>query len=128
MVRFVLVVLGGAFGTAARYGIGLLLAARAPDGFPAGTFAVNVLGCLLMGVLMQTSVSTSLLSATTRIALTTGIMGGFTTYSAFNYETSRMISQGHTGRAAVYVGLTLAVCGLAGWLGMAGVQRVVARG
>ncbi|HET9209989.1 MAG TPA: CrcB family protein, partial [Thermoanaerobaculia bacterium] len=87
MARFLWICLGGAAGTGARYLLsGWLLRAAGP-GFPWGTLAVNVIGSFLLGLILQVSLTTTLISPTLRLALTTGVMGGFTTYSTFNYET-----------------------------------------
>ena len=89
MTRFLWICVGGAAGTGARYLLSGWALATLGASFPWGTLAVNVLGSFLLGLLMQVGITTSLLSPTLRLALTTGVMGGFTTYSTFNYETIR---------------------------------------
>lgn len=99
VTRFVLVCLGGGFGTGARYLVsGWALALLGPD-FPYGTLAVNVIGSLLLGIIMHFGLTTNLLSPTLRLTLATGVMGGFTTYSTFNYETLRYLQEGAWVRA-----------------------------
>ena len=118
MSRFLWICLGGAAGTGARYLLsGWALAALGPS-FPWGTLAVNVIGSFLLGLLMQVGVTTSLLSPTLRLALTTGVMGGFTTYSTFNYETMRYIQDSAWRLAVGNVLATLVLCLVAGFAGV----------
>jgi len=96
MGRLALISLGGALGTAARYLLSVGLLRALGPAFPYGTLAVNVIGSFLLGVIMQAGGDTSPLSPTTRLVLGTGVMGGFTTYSAFNYETLRYVQDNTT--------------------------------
>ena len=118
MGRLALISLGGALGTAARYLLSVWLLRTLGPAFPYGTLAVNVIGSLLLGVIMQAGGDTSPLSPTTRLVLGTGVMGGFTTYSAFNYETLQYVQQGAWATAGLYVATTLLVCLGAGALGV----------
>lgn len=118
MARFLWICLGGAAGTGARYLLsGWLLRAAGP-GFPWGTLAVNVIGSFLLGLIMQVSLTTGLISPTLRLGLTTGVMGGFTTYSTFNYETLQYLQQNEWLAACANVTATLLVCLAAGVLGV----------
>ena len=118
MSRFLWICAGGAFGTGARYLLsGWALAALGPS-FPYGTLAVNLIGSFCIGLLMQIGVATPILSPTARLTLTTGVMGGFTTYSTFNYETLRYVQQGAWGMAALNVVITVFACLIAGGLGL----------
>ena len=118
MTRFLWICLGGAAGTGARYLLsGWLLRAAGP-GFPWGTLAVNVIGSFLLGLLMQIALATDLLSPTPRLALTVGVMGGFTTYSSFNFETLQYLLRDEWLTAFAYVAATLLVCLTAGALGL----------
>jgi fluoride exporter len=120
MARFLWICLGGAAGTGARYLLsGWLLRAAGP-GFPWGTLAVNVIGSFLLGLIMQVALATDLISPTLRLALTTGVMGGFTTYSTFNYETLQYLQQNEWLAAFTNVAVTLFVCLVAGALGVLG--------
>ena len=113
MARFLWICLGGAAGTGARYLLsGWLLRAAGP-GFPWGTLAVNVIGSFLLGLLMQIAPATDL-----RLALTIGVMGGFTTYSSFNYEMLQYLLRDEWLTASAYVAATLLVCLTAGALGL----------
>lgn len=104
--RLLLVVIGGMLGTAARLGIGFLV----PDagGFPVATLIANVIGALLIGLLAARLSG----SSERRMFLGTGILGGFTTYSAFAVGTVGLWSQGPL-LAAAYAALTIAL-GVAG--------------
>jgi fluoride exporter len=118
MLRFLFICLGGAVGTGARY----LIAIGAPrllgTSFPCATLIVNVAGSFLLGVVMHVGLTTNLMTPQTRLVLTTGMMGGFTTYSTFNYETMEYLREGAIGLAAVNVAATLLLCLLAGALGL----------
>ena len=124
MYRFLLVCLGGAVGTGARY----LIALEAPrvlgTTFPYATLTVNVVGSFLLGAIMHVGLTTNLMSPDLRLMLTTGIMGGFTTYSTFNYETLTSFQQGAWAMAAANVLTTVVGCLAAGFLGQAGARAV----
>jgi CrcB protein len=110
MERFVWICVGGAAGTGLRYlASGWMLRALGPA-FPYGTLAVNVVGSLVLGLLMHLGMTTEWMSPTLRLALTTGLMGGLTTYSTFSFETMRLIEEGAWGLALLNVALTLFVC------------------
>ena len=81
--RLVWVCLGGAAGTAARYGLASWVAQQLGGAFPLGTLLVNVIGSFLLGAVMQVGLSTDVLSLTARTALAVGLLGGFTTYSSY---------------------------------------------
>ena len=118
MSRFTLICLGGALGTGARYFLSSWMHGALGASFPFGTLAVNVIGSFLIAVLMFVGTETSAMTETTRIVLTTGIMGGFTTYSTFSYETMRYVQAGAWAIAALNVTVTLLGClgaCFAGW-------------
>ena len=98
-MTWLLVAIGGALGSSARYGLGLLLVGFAP----LGTLAVNTLGCGLMGYLQARLGPEPL-----RVFFMTGFCGGFTTWSAFGLETTTLAQEGRLGAAALYTGSTLA--------------------
>ena|SRR5579859_6159047 len=89
MSRLLLIGFAGALGTIARYLVGIWASKTLGTAFPYGTLVVNVVGCFLIALVAQIAVSTTLISPTFRLTLTTGFMGGLTTYSSFNYETTR---------------------------------------
>jgi fluoride exporter len=117
MSRFLLVVLGGAIGSGARYLAGSFCQSLFGAAFPYGTLAVNVVGSFCICAIMQLATATDAISPAMRLFLTTGIMGGFTTYSAFDYEIFRYAQEGAYVLAAWYALLTLAACFVAGALG-----------
>ena len=119
-MRDVLIVgLGGFFGAAARHVLGTwLMVASGQDRFPVGTLAVNVLGCALIGVFAALAEHLPALNGPARLLLVTGVLGGFTTFSAFGLETMLMLRRGDAALATGYVAARL-VLGLAAvWLGM----------
>jgi fluoride exporter len=117
MERFFWICLAGAAGTGTRYLIALWAAQRLGSSFPYGTLIVNVTGCFLIAVLLHAAVSLSW-SPTVRSALTIGYIGGLTTYSSFNYETTRLFQDGVPDLAALNAIATLVGCFVAGWLGL----------
>ena len=125
MLKFLLVTLGGAIGSGARYLCASTLQTATGSGFPIGTLAVNVIGSFVICAIMHLGTTANIISPAWRLFLTTGIMGGFTTYSAFDYDTYRYVQQGAWAPAALNVGLTLAACFLAGMAGDA-VARLIA--
>jgi CrcB protein len=125
MARFFFVCLGGAVGTGARYLVSVWALRTLGPAFPFGTLIVNVLGSFLLGALMHVGLTTSLLSPTLRLVLTTGVMGGFTTYSTFNYETLQYLSEGALGLGALNVLGTLATCLVAGIAGVGAARALV---
>jgi len=118
VAQFLLICLGGALGTGARYLVGLGAAKVLGSGFPYGTLTVNVVGSFLIAVVMYLSLEVAVLSAPLRIFLTTGVMGGFTTYSSFNYETLKLFQGGAVMLGVANLLATVVGCGLAGVLGL----------
>lgn len=115
------VALGGALGALGRFWANIVISGLAGASLPYATFAVNVVGSFLIGVLA------TLLSG--RLALTafvvTGALGGFTTFSTFSIETVRLIESGRWGEGVGYAILSLVVCVLAAALGIAAVRAAV---
>ena len=110
--------LGGAVGTVGRYLLsGWLLKILGPE-LPYGTLAVNVLGSFLVGAIMQVALQVETFPPTLRLALTTGVMGGFTTYSTFNYETLRYFQESSWLLGFANLGVTVLACLGAGALGL----------
>jgi fluoride exporter len=116
--RFFWICLAGAAGTGVRYLVQLGTAKAFGQTFPYGTLIVNVVGSFLIALLMQLSLSGERISPTLRLVLATGFLGGFTTYSAFNYETLALFEQRSYGPGAIYFALTLVGCLAAGLLGL----------
>jgi len=126
MDRLLWVCFGSALGGGARYLITLAAQTLLGASFPYGTLGVNVLGSFLIGLIMHVGLETTLISPATRLFLTTGIMGGLTTYSTFNYETLQLAGEGDWLFAAANVGVTVATCLVAGVLGLASGRALVA--
>jgi CrcB protein len=126
--RVLLVALGGALGSVARYGVGVAAPRLLGTTFPWGTLGVNLLGSFLIALVMHLALTTAAISPSARLFLTTGVMGGFTTYSSFNFETLALVGDRLWGVAALSVGHR-AGCLVAGVLGpalgraMAGVKE-----
>jgi CrcB protein len=125
MTRLVLWVgLAGALGTVTRYLVGQWAGRFLGAGFPYGTLIVNIVGCFLIAAIAHISFATTLISPTLRITLMTGFMGGLTTYSSFNLETTQFIQNRGWYTASVNVGATTVGCFVAGLLGFAVARRV----
>ena len=119
MFRLALVCLGSALGGGLRYLVSLWAPRALGTGFPWATLIVNVVGSFLIGVIMYLGLRTQLVSANARLFLTTGVMGGLTTYSTFNYETIKYFEDGAWRVGATNMVATLASCLIAGFLGLA---------
>jgi len=119
VIRVGLVALGGAIGSVARYGVGALAVQLFGPTFPWGTLMVNLTGSFLIAVIMHIALAGSAVSVELRLFLTTGIVGGFTTYSTFNYETLALLNQRAYGFAGLNLAATVVGCLLAGVLGLA---------
>jgi fluoride exporter len=111
IARFLLICLGGAVGSGARYAMS--------TAFPLGTILVNVIGSFAIALIVDLIPATDL-----RLFLTVGILGGFTTYSSFNEETLLLLRAGNRGLALLNLGGTVLACLLAGAAGMA-VARLI---
>ena len=114
MQNVLLVALGGAVGSVARYGVGVAAARWFGPAFPWGTLAVNVIGGLAIGVLAA-RVPTD--DDNLRLLIGTGLLGGFTTFSAFSLETLRLLEQ-QPGLAALYAAASLVLSVGACWMGL----------
>ena len=117
MSRFVWICLGGAVGTGIRYLAGLVAIQWLGAGFPYGTLAVNLAGAFCIGLVQQ--LAASMIPEPVRLFLVVGVMGGMTTYSAFTYETVRLMTLAEWGKAWTNVVVTTGLCLVLCWLGMA---------
>ncbi len=127
MTRVLWIGVAGALGTLTRYAVGLWAGKTLGAGFPYGTLIVNVVGCFLIALVAEIAMTTSLVPPTLRLTLTTGFMGGLTTYSSFNLETTNLLRGRAWAAALGNLGATLAVCFLAGLLGLAVANRIASR-
>lgn len=108
--QLLLVALGGAIGSVARWRVSGWVLHQAVDWrFPMGTFVVNVLGCLIVGVLAGLAIKDDFFSTDQRLLLFTGVMGGFTTFSAFGLETFYLLRRGEYLIAGSNMVLSMAV-------------------
>lgn len=117
--HLLLVGIGGFVGSIGRYAVGVwALQSLGQQKFPWGTFAVNLLGCLLIGLLAALAERYQLFDARWRLLLMTGLIGGFTTFSAFGLETVALLRRGDIGIAVLYVVASVLLGLAAVWLGM----------
>lgn len=123
-MHFALVCLGGAVGTGARYLLGGLAIRWLGGEFPYGTLLVNVIGSFLIGLVQELAFGAGIVPENARVVLAVGVLGGFTTYSAFAYESLRLAAAGSWAPAMFYVGLTTVLCFAACLLGI-GAARLV---
>src|SRR5436190_7887027 len=89
-----MIALGGAVGAIARYQVAAMIQARIPVGFPWGTFVVNITGCLVMGVAMTLLTERLVVNPNWRFLIPIGFIGAYTTFSTFEFETFRAITEG----------------------------------
>jgi CrcB protein len=118
---YAIVFLGGGLGAALRHGVNLGAARWLGAGFPFGTLIVNVTGSLVMGLIAGYFAFKGDASQNWRLFLTTGILGGYTTYSAFSLDAALLYERGEVGLAAIYVvgSVLLSVAGLFAGLAIA---------
>ena len=121
MNHFLLVAAGGAIGAALRHGVGVLTLRHLSSSWPWATFTVNILGSFAMGLLIGwLALRAEGAGQSTRLFLATGLLGGFTTFSAFSLETMSLLRTGETVKALAYVTfsvvLGVAALGLGLWL------------
>jgi CrcB protein len=117
-MKWLLLFAGGGAGSMLRYAVGLWVEARTGPGFPWGTFAVNVMGCFWIGVLATLADEHAWITPAARLALVTGVIGGFTTFSTFGLETWELVEDGRAwlavanAAASLLVGLAAVVAGV----------------
>lgn len=121
------VALGGALGALARWAVGLALPAH-PGAFPLGTFLINVVGCLLMGVLVVLVTENRESHPMLRPFLGVGVLGGFTTFSTFATDGATLLDRGHLGTGFGYLAATIAGAVSAAALGLVVTRRVTGGG
>ena len=114
-----MICLGGAIGTGMRYLTALAAVKWFGTDFPYGTLIVNLVGSFVIGFVQELSVDTLLVPDNARLFLTTGMMGGLTTYSAFSYETVHLMQSGAWPQASINVVVTTAACLALCFLGIA---------
>jgi CrcB protein len=125
MGRLAWVCLGSALGGGARYLLSLAALRWLGPSFPYGTLAVNVVGSFAVGLLMHVALETAVVPPGVRIFLATGVLGGLTTYSTFNYETLILATEGEWQLAALNLAATVLGCLVAGVLGIVSGRALV---
>jgi CrcB protein len=128
MREVVALALAGAAGTLGRWALNGWATRALGDRFAYGTLAVNVLGCLLVGVILEVAATGELMSETLRLALAVGFLGAFTTFSTFGLETFRYLEQGAWPLAVTNVLANLCLGLAATWLGFAMTRRILGGG
>src|SRR5277367_2848620 len=124
-MRFLIVFLGGGLGAALRHGINIAAARALGTGFPYGTLIINILGSLAMGLIAEYFALKGGLPQHWRLFLTTGILGGFTTFSAFSLAAALLYERGQLAGAAVYVVASVVLAIGALFAGLAIVRMLV---
>jgi fluoride exporter len=118
--RYLCVLIGGGAGAVLRYMVGSAVAARYSGRFPLGTFLINVTGSFLIGLLMGLFTDRYAVHPNWRLFLVTGVLGGFTTFSSFEYETLIAAQTGALGIGIAYVagsvGIGFAAAGVGAWV------------
>jgi CrcB protein len=117
LLEILLIALFGAVGAVGRYGVGLTVIRLIGDRFAFGTLAVNVLGCFLLGLLAHVSDATDLVPPALRLPLGVGLLGAFTTFSTFGYETIKYVEDGIWHLAAANMAANLLLGLMAVWGG-----------
>lgn len=127
MTQFLIVAAGGALGAALRHGAGQISLRHLPASWPWSTFSVNILGSLAMGLLVGwLALKAEGAHQSTRLFLATGLLGGFTTFSAFSLEMAEMVRTGEIARALAYALLSVGLCVAAVFVGLWLSRRIFA--
>jgi CrcB protein len=116
--RYVIIALGGALGALARYQVAAMIQARVPAGFPWGTFVVNITGCLVMGIAATLLTERLVVHPGWRFFIPIGFIGAYTTFSTFEYETLRAVTEGSWMIGAANVAGSVIAGYIALWLGV----------
>jgi CrcB protein len=126
---YLAVMLGGAFGTGLRLWLSGLLATKYGETFPVGTLVVNIIGSFVISLFAGLAGPDGpwLVSALTRQVVTVGVLGGFTTFSSFSFQTLNLLNDGQWARAGANIVLSLALCLLAVWLGQIAANALTQR-
>ncbi len=110
MYLWIVIGFGGFLGAVLRYFMSGFLQSRVIGGFPSGTLGVNFIGSFFLSVTMYLSEYLGVFNRETRVFLTIGILGSFTTMSTFSYEAFRMMEQGETIPMLIYIAGTVMLC------------------
>lgn len=119
--------LGGLLGSTGRYMLSTVIQSRAGHGFPFGTLTVNIIGCFLIGLLIGFSLNKPvMISDNTRLFLSTGFCGGFTTFSAYSAETFILFDKGDIYMGISYILISILAGLLATWAGIILIRQLFA--
>jgi CrcB protein len=117
MQNYLLVFAGGGLGAVARYWMSGLVYERLGTAFPYGTLLVNIVGCFLIGLLMSLLEDRFLVYPSVRIFLTIGVLGGFTTFSSFSFETISLLQNGQVLYGTANIIVSIVTCVGGSWIG-----------
>jgi CrcB protein len=117
MNQFLLIFVGGGVGSFSRFLISTWVANQFGPAFPFGTLAVNLIGCLMIGLIAGLPLASASLSPATRLLLMTGFLGGLTTFSSYEYESFMLAADGAFGRALLNLSVSVVLGFLAVGLG-----------
>ncbi len=117
MEKYLFIGLGGFLGSIVRYGLTSIIQTKTESVFPYGTMAVNIIGCFCIGVLITLFQEKNIAGEHLRLFLIIGLLGGFTTFSSFSYDTFALVKAGHLLEAGWNVGGSLFGCLIATWAG-----------
>ncbi len=118
MLKYVMVGIGGALGSILRFWLGSYIGSKMGTRFPYGTLVINVTGSFLIGLVYALLIAKTTWSPNWRYLIPIGFIGGYTTFSSFEYETLRTIQDGQIGLSLLYVGLSMCVGFVAVWGGV----------
>jgi CrcB protein len=117
MEKYLLIGLGGAIGSISRYVLSRMVYHSAGESFPYGTLAVNIIGCFLIGLLMALMQERLVTTPSYRYLLVIGLLGGFTTFSSFSYETLELMRMGSIAASLFNIFYNIVGCLGATWCG-----------
>lgn len=110
MLSYLYVFIGGGLGAISRFGVGNIVNKFTVSGFPLGTFAANILSCIVMGLILYFSVGTKWLNDDLKLLLIVGYCGGFSTFSTFSIETLDLFRTGQSLIACLNILLSVVIC------------------
>jgi CrcB protein len=119
-----LIALFGAVGCVTRYLMSGWVYGIFGRGFPYGTFAVNILGAFIIGLIMEMGMRSTIIPANLRTGITVGFLGGLTTFSTFSYETFRLLEEGEILIASMNVLASVLICLIFTWLGITAARYI----
>lgn len=117
------VAVAGGLGAVARYGLGSFIQRYFPSGFPGGTLVVNIIGCFLLGLIASVGLE-KFPNPNIRLAVIVGLLGSFTTFSTFGFDTVSLMRDGHEFKALLNILLSVGLGLMAAWLGMISMRSI----